>query len=230
MPETRDCGADAAAYVLGALEPAEVDRFRRHLQTCTICQDEVASLQPLADALPLAAPQYQAPASVRRNLMADVRADARAHAKAAKRAPRTQTRRTSQWASRLPAGRLALAPALCVVIAACVFVGVQLGSTSSTHVYAASLGDAQVRLSGGHAELIVHRLPDPGSNHIYEVWLKHGSGAPQPTKALFSVTSSGDGDVDVPGNIKAGTTVMVTKEPAGGTSKPTTEPVIITTL
>jgi anti-sigma factor RsiW len=32
--ENRDCGADAAAYVLGALEPEEVEAFRAHMATC----------------------------------------------------------------------------------------------------------------------------------------------------------------------------------------------------
>ena len=51
-----DCGGDAAAYVLGALEPLEVDAFRAHLAGCIVCRDEVAALQQVADALPMAAP------------------------------------------------------------------------------------------------------------------------------------------------------------------------------
>ena len=38
----RDCGADAAAYVLGSLERSEAEAFRAHLQTCAVCRDEVA--------------------------------------------------------------------------------------------------------------------------------------------------------------------------------------------
>ena len=30
----RDCGENAAAYVLGALEPAEADAFRAHIAGC----------------------------------------------------------------------------------------------------------------------------------------------------------------------------------------------------
>ena len=37
MSENRDCGADAAAYVLGALEPAEAEAFRRHMTSCVVC-------------------------------------------------------------------------------------------------------------------------------------------------------------------------------------------------
>ena len=40
MSGQHDCGADAAAYVLGALEPAEAEAFTRHLATCVVCRDE----------------------------------------------------------------------------------------------------------------------------------------------------------------------------------------------
>jgi hypothetical protein len=35
----RACGEDAAAYVLGALEPAEVEAFRRHMVDCGACRE-----------------------------------------------------------------------------------------------------------------------------------------------------------------------------------------------
>ena len=55
--ERPDCGHDAAAYVLGALEPHEVEPFRRHLRGCVVCRDEVAALGEVVAALPMAAPQ-----------------------------------------------------------------------------------------------------------------------------------------------------------------------------
>jgi anti-sigma factor RsiW len=38
---------DLGVYVLGALEPAERDRFERHLSGCAICRDELADLAVL---------------------------------------------------------------------------------------------------------------------------------------------------------------------------------------
>ena len=35
--------SDAAAYVLGSLEPSEDEAFRRHLAGCVLCRDEVAA-------------------------------------------------------------------------------------------------------------------------------------------------------------------------------------------
>ena len=55
MGEHRDCGMDAAAYVLGALEPEELEAFRTHMSTCVVCRDEVNAFQEVADTLPLLA-------------------------------------------------------------------------------------------------------------------------------------------------------------------------------
>jgi hypothetical protein len=43
---------------------------------------------------------------------------------------------------------------------------------------------------------------------------------------LFSVTGSGSGSVNVPGNLHGVKEVMVTSEPLGGSSRPTSSPVL----
>jgi anti-sigma factor RsiW len=219
MAGTHDCGGDAAAYVLGALDAEEVDAFRRHLDECVVCRDEVASFQQTVDALPMAAPQLAAPRGVRRRVLAEVRADARR---------RNIAERPRRWS--LPRPAIAIGALAALALAA--FGGVELTSNgaSSTRIIDASLGHAQLRVSGGHAELVVHDLKQPAPGRIYEVWLKRGSAAPSPTRALFGVTRAGDGDVDVPGNLHGVTTVMVTQEPAAGSPAPTTPPVIVTNL
>ncbi|MGI8572974.1 MAG: zf-HC2 domain-containing protein, partial [Solirubrobacteraceae bacterium] len=73
--DDRHCGAEAAAYVLGALEPVEAEAFHRHLATCAICQDEVIALRGVVDALALAAPQRRPPPELRRRRMRAVRAE-----------------------------------------------------------------------------------------------------------------------------------------------------------
>jgi len=45
---------DAAAYVLGALEDAELASFREHMEGCAPCRAEVANLQVVVDELPRA--------------------------------------------------------------------------------------------------------------------------------------------------------------------------------
>ncbi len=218
MSGTHDCGADAAAYALGALEPDEAERFRTHLDDCVVCRDELTAFQQVAGALPMAAPQYRAPRRLRRRVLTQVRTEARA-ATESSRAPRASPRFRPVWAGAL-AGAVAVAVAVVIAV----------GTGSGTRVYTAVIGHAQLRVSGGQGELIVNRLPAPHPGHIYEVWLKTANGAPQPTKALFSVTSRGAADVDVPGNLRGISTVMVTQELSGGSPHPTSPAVIVAHL
>jgi hypothetical protein len=125
---------------------------------------------------------------------------------------------------------MALAAAVAIV------GGIELASTGSggPRVIQASVtgspGSAQLRVTGGHAELTVRNLPAPPPGHIYEVWLKRPNRAPAPTSALFSVTSTGAGDVGVPGDLRGVSEVLVTPERAGGSLVPTHAPVIVARL
>lgn len=224
-PDQHDCGADAAAYAMGALEPAEAEAFRRHLETCAVCAEEVASFESVVRAMPMASPQYRVPDGLRRRVMREVRGD-----RAGSRSPRGAARTPSRIVS-VPRPALAIA---CALVLAAVVVGVAelggQGSPARTRVFAASVGKAVVRVSGGRAELIVKHLPQPGAGKIYEVWLQHGAHAPLPTKALFGVDNAGHGDVIVPGSVRGVTALLVTSEPAGGTSAPTSKPVIVASL
>ena len=89
---------------------------------------------------------------------------------------------------------------------------------------------AALRKAGSHVELVVAGMPAPPLGRIYEVWLERGTRAPQPTDALFSVTSSGAGSVGVPGDLDGVSKVLVTSEPLGGSLKPTRSPVIVASV
>jgi hypothetical protein len=62
------------------------------------------------------------------------------------------------------------------------------------------------------------------------VWLRHGSTAPAPTSALFSVTNGGAAKVDVPGDLRGVSQVLVTQEAAGGSRVSTHRPVIVASV
>lgn len=226
-PANPDCVGDAAAYVLGALDDHEAEAFRRHMAGCVVCRDEVASLQPVADALPLAAPQYPVSRGLRRRVLTEVRADARKR--------QALERRRLAW-PRLTVSRPLAGLAAAAVIALAVVGVVELASGGSGAVrviraqVTASAARAELRLAGGQAELIVHRMPPAGAGHIYEVWLKRPSGPPAPTTALFGVTATGSGRVSVPGNLHGVSEVLVTPEPDGGSPAPTHAPVIVARL
>lgn len=224
MDEHRDCGADAAAYALGALEPAEAAAFRAHLADCAICRDEVAAFQAVVDVVPLSAPPQRVPRSLKRRIMAEVDAAVRATQPAGTRRPVRQP-----W---LPAPALAALSLLLVVVVALAAIAVFAGGSSTRIVHATVTwpGSAYVRVTGSRGELVVSDMPAPPAGKVYEVWLQRGTQAPSPTSALFTVTASGAGDVDVPGNLTGVSRVMVTPEPAGGSKAPTHAPVLLANM
>jgi hypothetical protein len=201
---------------MGALEPAEAEPFRRHLEGCPVCRAEVDGFEDVVRAMPLAAAQHRAPRSLRRRVMHEVNSG-------------RELAKPHRWAPPLRRSMLTTAGAV-ALLAGAVIGGAQLGGSPSTHVYAASVGDAVVKVSGGRAELVVKHLPQPGAGKIYEVWFKHGSAAPEPARALFGVDTSGKGDVVVPSSVRGVTTLMVTAEPDGGKHAPTSAPVIVASL
>jgi anti-sigma-K factor RskA len=227
--------ADAGAYVLGALDEHEVEPFREHLATCAECREEVAQLQGSADALTLAVPQIEAPADMRARLMGVVRGEAELLRAAGNEADRPPARARSVWRWRvLPAIVATGALAAGLLIGA---LALNTGSSQQTRVIQAMVlppaghdASAQLRKVGSHVELQVSGMPAPALGRIYEVWLKAGSRPPEPTDALFSVTGQGDGTVGVPGDLKGVSKVMVTEEPAGGSLKPTRNPVIVASV
>jgi anti-sigma-K factor RskA len=225
--------ADAGAYALGALDAHEVDSYREHLATCAVCREEVAQLQVLADSLAVAVPRVEVPEDMRARLMAVVHGEAELLRAAGHEADRP-LRPRSRW-------RVRLLPALAATaaLAAGVLIGalaINSGSSQRTQVIQAMVftpghrATAALRRTGSHAELQVTDMPAPPPGRIYEVWLKRGSGAAEPTGTLFSVTGQGNGTVGVPGDLQGVSKVMVTDEPLGGSPQPTRSPVIVASV
>jgi uncharacterized protein (DUF1810 family) len=228
-------GVDVGAYALGALDEHEVEPFREHLESCAECREELAQLQGVTDSLAIAVPHAQAPADLRARLMGVVHGEAELLRAAGHEADRP-ARARSVW-------RWRVFPALAATgaLAAGVLIGALALNTGSaqqtTQVIQAQVlppaghdATAALRKVGSHVQLQVTGMPAPALGRIYEVWLKDGSQAPEPTDALFSVTGQGDGTVGVPGDLKGVSKVMVTEEPAGGSLKPTHSPVIVASV
>jgi anti-sigma-K factor RskA len=225
MSGSHDCGGDAAAYVLGALEGHELEAFRAHLEQCAVCRDEVDAFGGVVNVLPIAAPQQRASRSLRRRVMRDVRQESRRAAHSARPMRSLPALGGRGWAA---------AGTACAVVAAAVVVGLNLGGGGGATVFPARVsriaGTAQLRLTNGHAELVVHHLTPPGRRRVYEVWLQHGNAAPVPASVLFGVNSTGDADIGLPTNLHGVSAVLVTSEPLGGTNAPTRNPVIVARL
>ncbi len=218
MSETHDCAGEAAAYVLGALEPHEAAAFELHLERCAVCQEETEALGGVVRALPMATPQYRAPRRLRRRVRRAVR-----NGSPALERSRRVNRMTAAFGGSLAA------------VAAGAFAVVSIGGSGlSATVVQASVsgisGSAQLKVARGHGELLVKHLTAPGKGNVYEVWLERGHAAPVPASVLFSVGSNGDADVGLPGDLRGVSAVLVTSEPLGGTPKPTHSPVIVAKL
>lgn len=227
------CCDNAAPYVLGALTEQEHEAFREHLDSCAVCREEVAALQVVTSALPAVAPQLSAGLELKRRVMASVHEDvSRSEAEEPGEAARSWRRSTlawPRWRPLLASGALAAA----VVVLAVVAIVSGSGGGGGTRVIRAEViprgASASLRVSGGHAQLDISGMPQTPAQRVYEVWVKR-SGAPQPTDALFTVTANGDATVGVPGSLDGVKVIMVTAEPLGGSSVPTSSPVIVARL
>jgi anti-sigma-K factor RskA len=229
----------AASYVLGALPEDEHGRFVAHLAGCDECRESVAALQVAVDALPLAAVQIAPPPELRDRVMNVVRSEAQmlgaAEARAEAPPGEAPTPRRQWWRRPLLALRpLPTAIAAGVLIAVGVVAGVVLsgGDDSRTVqgtvlVASAPRARAALELSDKASKLTVSGMPPPPSGKVYQVWLKRPAQDPTPTTALFRVDAQGRADVEIQrGRLKGIEQVLVTAEPEGGSTAPTSDPVI----
>jgi len=223
------CAPDAAPYVLGALTEQEHAAFLVHLESCAVCREEVAALQIVADVLPAAAPQMKAPPELRARIMAGVSSEPALEERLA--ASRTRTRTRASWWRAFERPALAFAGLAAVAAAlALAVIAIAGGGGASTRVIRAEArapgASVALLVRDGRAQLQISGMPASAPGRVYEVWLKRG-GAPQPTDALFTVTSYGTATVGVPGDIAGVKAVLVSSEPLGGSTVPTTVPLIV---
>lgn len=222
-----DCehAVDAAPYALGALDDAS--GFELHLETCEICSAEVAQFGADVDMLARSVPPVPAPRALIDDVMATVRAEAEVLNAAGADADKPARRR------RFTAPRaLGFAAALAAVIVAIVLVaspGTAPDTVTQGEIIAKGMpANASIKLlesDDGKAHLEVTGVPEAGDGRIYEVWLQQPNDTMAPTDALFDVTAGGHGTVHVPdlGEAKA---IYITNEPAGGSSAPTSDPLM----
>jgi anti-sigma-K factor RskA len=219
---------DLAAYALGALGEDEAMELREHLEDCDECRAELRRLQPAVDVLPRSVPQRRPPARLRRRLMSTVRAESRAALR--ERAPGSRRR---DWSALL--WRPATAAAAGALLAVGVGGGYLLhepGEQSSVLAADAAKGapsaSGSLERSDGSGILRVQGMPALAGNQTYEVWVRR-DGTVQPS-SLFSVRGNRSGEAAVPGPLDDADAVLVTKEPHGGSTQPTSRPLLSVSL
>jgi anti-sigma-K factor RskA len=233
------------AYLLGALEPHEAERFEAHLAECPICRRDVDDLQVAADALPVSVPLIRPPAALKDRIMSVVHHEAELLAAAGRRAdeaeerPPVADRSRAGGRRRRSVGRslggwlmrpgIAIACALVLLVAGGA-AGMLLrgGEETRTVIAQTRAPDADVRLEihDDGSMLVAKNMPAPPSGRMYQVWLKRPGKDPEPTAVLWSTRGDGSAAVAVPGSLEGVEAVLVTDEPPGGSDAPTKPPVI----
>jgi anti-sigma factor RsiW len=234
------CDDLIASYLLGGCPPREAAMVTEHLGQCDTCAGEARRLSTasgalLADVVPMAPPSR-----VKDRVMAQVRAEAELFNAAATlpRGARSESgfrAGRGTWRDRLwlPRHALATACALLLVVAVGAALLSSLDSeggastlTAQVDVRQAPGASATLEVHEGEGRLTVRGLPAPGPGRVYQVWLREDGQAPRPADAEFSVGAGGRGQVRLPGDIAGADQLLVTSEPAGGSSLPTRIPVL----
>jgi anti-sigma-K factor RskA len=230
---------EVAAYAIGALDPGQVEELERHLADCRRCQEELRWLSPAVRALPEAVERQAPPAELKQRLMAEVRADAAAEARRARSEERRERAESrpgfGEWLRGLNFGGLTwkpLAGVAVVVLVVAAGVGYAVGtgggggSAHTTEVPVAADGiGAKVVTEDGRGELHLTGVKQLPKGRILEAWVER-DGIIEPVPALFAPDQAGRAMTTIE-SMKNVTAVMVTREPAGGSKKPTMEPFVV---
>ncbi|MDA0184330.1 anti-sigma factor [Solirubrobacter phytolaccae] len=222
--------ADAAGvYVLGALPTDECAAYEDHLAACPTCRAETEELRVAAQALPLSAPAMRPPPALKSRIMAEVEREAELLASASgapRRAPEPKRRRFNfSLRGVIPAVGLA-----CAALVAGAFGGAALFGSSSpqTIPFESTISNtsAELEMTDDGATIVANNLPLPPEGKVYMVWIQKPGQAPEPTSALFTPRRDGSATASVTGDMDAVETVLVNTEPIGGSTTPTSQPVL----
>ena len=244
----RDPHALAGAYALNALDGAERDRFERHLRGCRACESEVRGFAATAAALAMAA-AAEPPPGLKQRVLAAAAVTRQSPPTVAKAAARRRPHTSAPRRAWLP--RLALSAAAAGLVAAAALGGVTVWTQhqlttaqAENQAIAAVLAapDAQIASArtsaGGIATLVASH--SAGSNvftsaglqalppsKVYELWFLGKTARPA---GLLPPARAGRTAPVLAAGLAVGDKVGVTVEPAGGSSSPTTTPIVVLTL
>jgi anti-sigma-K factor RskA len=221
---------ELAAYALDALEPHEAAALEGHLVGCDRCRAELGRLAPAVQELPASVAAIEPPPRLRRRILHAVEAEGAATRSALASPPprrrlrREGARRAGPWR---PAPLVGLGATLAIAFLAGFAVRGGDGPPGRTipaqALTAAPVSAALVRESGAW-QLRVERLPELSPKHVYEVWIRKGSGL-RPS-SLFVLSRDGRAQLVLSESLPRGAQVLVTREPAGGSATPTSPPLL----
>jgi anti-sigma-K factor RskA len=225
------------AYALGALSEEERQEVEDYLITHPELRAEVDDLRSVANLIALAPQEYEPSPKLRRDLMNRISSSPDA-TPAADPSPR----QSGLWRVFGPGG-LAAAAVLALVTIGMFAWNASLqeenqtlqGELQGQQTYALEgTGAAQevqgevVRLGDERAVLVAEDLPSPPEGETYETWILRED-VPEPA-GLFEPDDAGVAAAPIEGSIEGADAVAVTVEPSGGSSSPTSDPLLTTNL
>jgi hypothetical protein len=231
------------AYALDALDRSEHAQFERHLARCPSCQEEVRGLRETAARLAMGTAIQPPPAMRQRVLAAAAQTrqlPPEGRVVSLRNANQTARRRlTRPFTMAAVTAMTAMAAAIVLLLVLQVSTRNQLDTSQArSQAVAAVLSAPDARIQAGgtsvggtvtavvsasHREAVVTTagLPALSGNRVYQLWVITQAGA-RSAGLLPGATTPVLAD-GVSGGAKLGITV----EPAGGTTRPTTTPIIL---
>jgi hypothetical protein len=246
------------SYALDAITESELEDFERHLRTCAVCADEVRGLRETAARLALAK-TARPPARMQERVLAATYLT-RQLPPVPNQVPELDERRAaiSRVLSRShPAGRrprlvrAVWIPAAVAAASAAIVFGltqtgtprqpdaVQAGNAAITQIVQApdarienmptSAGGRVTVIFSGQRQLALVTatgMTSPAAGHVYQLWVMSPAGA----RSAGLLTPADQAAPVLASGIQPGDRIGITVEPAGGTSSPTTAPVVVIPL
>jgi anti-sigma-K factor RskA len=213
----RPFSEDLPAFALGALPGDEATRIERHLEGCESCRERLRWLDPAIGALLASVEEVEPPPGLRARLLEAVSGRERLAG---------------------PIRRLVLRPAVAFAALGLIAAGlagyaVRGGGEGARTVAVEGLGAAD-RASGTlvrHGDegmLRVSGLPRLPRGEVYEVWLHRNGRVIAST--VFVARGDGTATAAIPARLEDSDSVVVTREPSGGTRRPTGAPMLTARL
>jgi anti-sigma-K factor RskA len=222
------------AYVLGSLEEEEAQSLAEHVAGCYLCRSELDSLQRVADQLSLAVPEATPSPGLKPRLMTRIQTLNRQQPSPA--GIRSFPKRL------LPVTALAGLSLILVLAFSNLLLwqrmnnlevltgplGMRAITLQNTDSAPSASGFVVISADGEDGVLVVDELPTLDESREYQVWLMRAGDARSTSGGVFNVDESGYRGlrIESPESLLSYSSVLVTIEPAGGSTKPTGESVL----
>jgi anti-sigma-K factor RskA len=237
------------AYAADAVTGAELAEFEKHLESCAACAEEVRGLRETAARLGMVT-AIEPPPWMRDQVLAAAGRTRQLPPPAGKLVALGAPRNTSLSRRRRALSRPVVLAATSALAAAVVVLAVfqvntrdqlqqaRTGDRGIAAVLAApdalikkgspSVGGtvtAVISKHDGEAVVTTAGMPDPGGGKVYQLWVIDAAGAR--SAGLMSGSSANPTSPVLADDVKPGDWLGITVEPAGGSGRPTTTPVVL---